>query len=423
MSETIKLRDKVTGEVITLRMKSSSPKKEERKSEPVKQITPGVDVPAINTDEAIAKRGTYWGNVKENLQSPNIARKAMGALGVVGAVPSAFNSAIGNPALEMQKGNFNPSDLAREAYLGFTGKKQGRPVDVYRRGGVPAPAASVMDFALSMSPVKTLQVAKRAFSPIAKLSDKGVAKAGSDLINASSQAEKAVGTQLNQAFLEVDTVRLDSDDAYRFIDSASKLPKVVLARLEDEFGKLDQIAQNMTVGQLRKMKQFIGKLRPSSFGKSERGVAENLDAEDLNKAYSGFKAILKDSIKKSRGEEEASKLMNLEKSYSEVSRASDYVKKTVVDPTLRKPTKGGSMAKKVTMEGDLSGRDAINTIRKSGKEARKSIDRALNSLEAFNKWQAATQFGQHAFNAMLYGGAMGGFGGYAMSKAIRRDSD
>jgi len=419
VSDTITLKNKTTGETITLRRKSIKPKEEKKTSE-MGQVTPGVNVPQVNTDEAIASRGTIASNIKDDLSSPNMARKVLGAVGIMGAPLNAIRSAVANPALEMQKGNFNPGDLAMEAWKGVSGQKQGRYIDVYRRAGVPAPAASGLDFVLSSSPLKAVQVAKKAISAVAKMSDKGIMKAGESLIKATDEAEKFVGSQVGEAFKKVETLKVDPTTLY---NSISKLPKVLLSKLEETFGNLEDFAQNATVGKVRELKHFVGKYRPSAFGKTERGLAENIDAEDMNNAYRSLKSLLSETVEKATDSKTAANLMKLEKSYSDVRRASDYVKKTVVDSTLRKPTKAGNMAGKLVVEGDVSGRDALNTLRKSGKVSKKQIDKAISSLEAFNRWRAMAEFGKHAANAALYGGAIGGLGGYVGGKLYRDQQD
>lgn len=416
MSDTITLKNKTTGEVITLKRKDSggvlSTKKKEQK-----QVTPGVNINPVNTDEAIAARGTISGNIKENFVSPNPVRKLMGVAGVASAPLSAIGAMIANPALQMQAGNFNPIDLAKEAALGITGKKQGRPVDVYRRAGIPAPVASALDFAITSSPIKLAQVGKRFFGSIAKLSDKKILQAGNSLVRATEEASRFVGEKVGAAFKRVEDIPVD---AKTFAENISKLPKILLGRVEEQFGKVQDISEKMTVGKLRQIKQFVGKYRPSAFGKSERGIAENIEAEDLNKVYGGFKELIKNTVKTATDEKTANELMKLEGSYSQVTRASDYVKKTVVDSTLLKPTKAGKMAGKIIEEGDVTGRTALNILRDSGKYSKKEIDRAISSLEAFNRWRSLSELGKHAANAALYGGAIGGLGGYAASKVYSR---
>jgi hypothetical protein len=63
----------------------------------------------------------------------------------------------------------------------------------------------------------------------------------------------------------------------------------------------------------------------------------------------------------------------------------------------------------------------MNILKKSG--ARKEINRAMSSLEAFNKWQAIAKFGQHAINAAIFGGAVGSMGGLVASKIYNRNQD
>lgn len=384
---------------------------------PKKSVT--TSAPKSNVQGEIAARGNVWENIKNDFMSPNPVRKTMGALSVVASPLTAIENTVANPSLAMQAGNFNPVDLAKEAYKGFTGQKQGQYGDVYREAGVPKPLAATAGLVLNASPIKAANMASKALSGISKMSDKGILKAGNSLINAGKQAETTVGTALNDAFKAVDNAPVDPT---LITDTLAKLPKQLLGKIEEVFGGQIDLTK-VTVGQLRKMKQLIGKYRPSAFGKDARGVSENIEADEINTVYSAMKNLMEGSVVKAAGKDVAKKLMGLEKKFSEVTRASDYVKRTVVDPILMKATEAGKMAGKIQVEGKVGGRVALNTLRNAGKEAKKSINKAMTEMEAFNRWRAASEVGRKLVNAMVYGGIGGSLGGLALGNIVKRDSD
>jgi hypothetical protein len=418
MSDIIEIKSNVTGAVVKFRRKTPEEleKQEVIKSE---QITPGVNVPKPNTDLSIAQRGNLFGNIAQNIQSPNLVRKAMGGLEAMGAPFTLLAAGIANPALEMQKGNFNPKDLLRESMAGVSGKKLGRYIDVFRRAGVPAPIASTLDIVLSTSPIKALQMAKRAIAPISKLSDKGIIQAGDSLIKASNEAEKFAGQKLGEAFKSVDNIKINTPAVKSII---SKLPKALQDKITETIGKTEGIT-DLSIKQVRQIKQIVGKYKPKMWGQEARGVAENIEAEEMNKAYSGLKQVMTNVIKKSTDKKTAENLLRMENDYSEVSNAADYIRKTIVDATLKKPTKAGFMARKMIMPQDVSGREALNVLRGSGKLARKSINKSLSNMETFNRWLMLHRLGEHALNAAMFGGIAGGIGGLLLKKATGDTND
>jgi hypothetical protein len=300
--------------------------------------------------------------------------------------------------------------------LGFTGQKMGRPIDVYRRAGMPTPLASVLDFSLTTSPLKVLQVAKKSFGSLSKLSDKGIEMAGQSLVKATEEAKRVTGIQLETAYKAVDNIKINSKV---FGSLLNRIPKTLKGEVEKLIGK--DIFTNPTVANARKLKQLVGKYKPGVFGKEERGLAENIEGEQLNKLYSQIKSVIDGAVEQGAGKKVAQGLSKMDTAFSDVSHASDYVQKTIIDPTLVMATKGGSMAKKIALEGDTTGRRALNILKSSG--ARKEINKAVDALTAFNQWQSVAQFGQHAANAALFGGAVGSMGGLVASRLYNRGQE
>lgn len=422
MSDTIKLRDKVTGEIITLRMKDTSPKSEKKAVASDKPVGIGaIDERSEKFKKEIASRGSLGGEIAGNLKSPNIMRKGMGVLGVMDAPRRAIEAGFANPALAMQAGNFNPMDLAREFKQGITGQKLGQYGDVMEIAGLPKPVSATTGLLLSSAPGKLIQMAKRGFGQIAKLSDKGMTKAGSSLIKSTEEATKFVGSKVDEAYASISSTPVDVGSVKRVFN---ELPETLGNLIKKEFGidKIDDITE-LNMGQLRQFKQLVGKYRTSAFGRDARGVADNIDSEKINSAYGMLKKIIYSTTEQAHGKKIADSITKADKAFSEVSKASDYIKKTIVDPTLLKPTKVGAMAKKFIAESDMSGRDALNTVRNSSRTARREIDRAVSELEKFNRWMGLSAIGQHAAGAAFYGGAIGGIGGYAASKVYNRNAE
>lgn len=387
-------RNKKTGEIIEIAPSPTTDKKENAASDIYTQRYG-------EAQQRIEGRGNLWGNIRGDISSPNPIRKAVGLIGAVASPASVAESAIANPALEMQSGNFRPQDLAREAALGLSGRKQGQFGDVYRVAGAPAPIAASAGLLLSAAgPIKVLKSAGNAFGKIAKLSDRGIVKAGESLINATKEAKKFTGASLGEAFKPVEGAKVDPN---RFISEIADLPKPLVAKLESIFGPLTDVGQNMTIGTLRKIKQTIGKYNPGVFGREARGLSENITADEINKVYRAIKKLIGETIENTSGKETAKKLMSLEDSYTAVERAADFVKRSVMDSTLRLPTKGGKVAKQLNLEGDVSGRSALNTLRSAGVNAKKEIDRAVSELDKFNKWRAVSSVSKRVLEAGAIG--------------------
>jgi hypothetical protein len=415
MSNTIQLKDKVSGEIITLKLKDIQKQPTQAQVAPKKDTyAEGVAIRRTAAQEQIAKRGNLWGGIKENFQSPNTIRQAAGALGVVGAPLAQLESGIANPALQIQAGNFNPVDLAKEAFLGFTGRKQGQYGDIMNIAGAPKPVSAATGVLASWSPIQAARTANKVFGAVRKMSDKGILKAGDSLIAATKEATKVTGEALEAAYKGVNNTPVNQKV---FTSILERLPKPLQAEVQTVIG--EKMWVQPTVENVRKIKQVLGKYKPSAFGKEQRGLAENIEGEKLNQLYSEIKNVIDTVVETKVGKKTAQMLSKSDEAFSKVSSASDYIQKTVTDPTLKAATKAGAMATKLAIEGDVSGRTALNILKQSG--ARREINKAIKSLEAFNKWQMIGQFGQHAANAALFGGAVGSLGGLVAGKLYNRD--
>lgn len=414
MSDTIKLRDTISGEVLTLKLKDTTPIKKD-KPQAKESYSEKVGRLRAETTEEIAKRGSYWGGIKENLMSPNPVKRTLGVLGVVGAPFAALEGAVANPSLALQRGEVNPLALAKEAYLGATGKKQGQYGDVYRDSGfVPKPVAAGAGLLLNVSPIKALQTVNKTFGAIKKLSDKGIIKAGESLIKATQEATKVTGVGLEKAYQPLNNITVNSKAVKSLLD---KMPSVLRDEITQRFSGVN--FANPTVAVVREIKQIIGKYKPNVFGKGERGIAENIEAARIEQLYAMTKKIINSVVESRVGKKAAEVLSKTDDAFHSVSNASDYIQKSIIDATLKQATKAGSMAKKIAIEGDVSGRAAMNVLKRSG--ARKEINKAMDALQAFNKWQAIHFWTQKGINAALFGGVAGSIGGQAMRKVSGED--
>jgi len=399
----MKLINKKTGEEIDL-----SPKKEQPKS------------PQEKTQERIQERGKIQDSIKRVATEKSGIKKAIAVSEVVDAPFAAIESAIANPSLEFQKGNFNPQNAVKEAILGLSLQKQGQYGDVMKNAGYNPVIADTLGLVLHLSPVKVYTEVSKTFGAISKLSDKAMLKAGDNLLDAVNQAKTAAGTKVTEEFAKhADSVPVDG---FKFIEDISKLPEPVMKRAEIVFGDLADFANGLTVGKVREFKRFLGKVKPNSYGQAERGIQENLDVQDLNKVYSNLKTRMESTLSDAASgvdKKTVQYLMKLEEAYSEVVDAGRYIRKQIVDPTLEVPSKVGQFAKKVVSDEDMSGRIALTKIKKTSGEAMKRINSAMKQIESFNSNQKIKQVAGRAINTAIWGGAVGGAAGGSIARRIR----
>lgn len=398
----MKIVNKKTGAVIDL----SSPSKPVESKEKA-------------TEKRIESRGTIQESAKKMVKGKG-AEKVVGGLEVASAPFSSLESGIANPMLEMQKGNVNPMDLVKESILGFSLQKQGQYGDVMKSAGYNPLVADSAGLLLSLAPAKVFMGVSKTFGNISKMSDKGLMKAGTGIIDATNEAKNAIGKKVGEAFGK--HANHLGVDGLEFINDISEIPKPVLNKLEVAFGPMEDFAKGLTIGKLREFKTYLGKLKPNSFGKSEHGIQESLDVKDLSKAYGKVRQRMYDTIKSSGIDKKVSDhLMNLEDSFSTVMDARRFIKKRVVDPTLNIPSQVGTFAGEVTKGINPTARIALSEIKRASSKARSGINKAMSQIESFERWQSAKQVASHAAKAAVYGGVAGGIGG-AILRKVQGDS-
>ncbi len=405
-----KIRNKVTGEIIDLQ--TSKPVVSDAGKERSEGLLKKFNRLSKESEERITERGTIQKQVRTQFEKPELMGKLAATLTVIGAPFSAIESAIANPVLLAQQGNLSPLALAKESLVGLALQKQGQFGDVFKNIAIQKDVADVMGLTVSLAGATfLLKKLTGAFGTVAKMSDKGILKAGKFLINAADKAKKVVGVRIGKAFSTVDDIPANG---IQFLDDVIRLPKSVLKRAEEIFGNLDDFADKLTVGKLREFKRFLGKLKPGAFGKGERGISETIDVIDLNKGFAKVKNLMKKTLEKSQGKKITDNLMDLEANFSDVIRAGNTIRKAVIDPTLRKATKAGKVAAGLGKEGDVTTRTALNILRKASAESKKAVDKSIILLNRFNRQRQLAEFGKRAIGAAAFGGVAGAVGGRAL---------
>lgn len=404
----MKIMNKKTGEVIDLSSEKEAPKSRE-----------------AQTEERIKSRGTIQDSVKKLGSSDSLVKKAIATADIADAPFSAIESGIANVGLKVQKEGLplnkemamagpmgNAKDIGatiKEAVLGLTLQKQGQYGDIMKNAGYNPILADTAGIVLHLSPAKVYSEVAKTFGAISKMSDQGLMKAGDNLLNAVNQAKTAAGVKVSQEFAKgADNVPVDG---LKFIEDVSKLPGPVMKKAEVAFGDMSDFANGLTVGKLREFKRFLGKIRPSSYGQAERGLQETLDVKDLNTVYGNIKKRMVETLSSGMKKNEVEYLMKLEDAYSEVANAGRFIRKSINDPILRKPTRVGEFTKSISNQFDSSSRNALNTIKKTSREAMARINSAMKEIESFNRSQIAKSVASHVAKAAVYGGIAGGIGG------------
>jgi len=344
-------------------------------------------------DEDIAKRGKI--QTQENIE--RVKGKGFGSkvLGVLGLAAEPFvrgESAIANVGLAAQRGVINPRFLAQEAKAGLTGVKQGQFGDIAKAGLAStgqegalanATAATVGFVATMLSPIAAVSRVVKTFGKLSKFTDKGIRIAGKNLVSASDDAVEILGKELNQVYAPLNTMKGKTDDA--LFDAVSKLPKTVIDDIVEQTGKsIEDIVLEPTIGNLREVKRIVGEFRPSAFGKEAVGADVLKEGKNINKAYGTLKNSIQDVLAQNKMGKEGKRLLAADDAFSEIMSASKFVKKQVVDKTLRKATKAGSTATGIQKAGDLTTRESLNILKSAGGSARRNIVSAVQHLERYN---------------------------------------
>lgn len=364
----------------------------------------------------ISSRGTLWNEIGGNLTSPNMLRKGLGGLQVLGAPLELAKSGVANPSLLMQQGDLNPGRLLNESALGLTGQKQGSLSDVYNVAGSHPLLSGGVELGFDLAaPVQAMRSVSKAMLGVSKLSDGAIRKGGEQLIQATQSASETIGKSVGDAFKQYNAIPVDKSTFKRVL---SKIPKELNGVVKEELGQdLAKLVPN--IENMRALKQIVGKYRPGTFGRELRGLSENIKGDQINNLYGSMKSVITNTLAKATSIKRAEQLLVLEDRASDVYAASDKLKSIVTDPKLLSPTRFGNLAEGYSSAKDTAVRDAMNIIRSNGKGAKKLIDATASAIEKFNRHQKLIGVAKHVAGAATYGGAVGAAGGLAVRKGSK----
>lgn len=373
------------------------------------------------TQEAMARRVDPVDRLKEEVMTPydflNHPIKSTLKPFVAGiktlAIPAdrAF-SALGGLGVGLQR--VEGADAFKRFKEGLTGEKQYRLFDPMRNIGAPEILTTPVEMFTEIAvPVAAMSRANKLFSGVTNATDAKLLQAGDDLIKGANEATNILGSKLDQAYSKINSVPVKAEGV---LDDISKLPKDIIDHLEDEVGKLDEFLNNFNIEKARKLKQVLGELRPGSFGKAEKGAVEMIQDKKTEKAYSAIKKIMQKSLTDQGYTKEANKLLEADSAFTEAIRAAKFVKKTITDPTIMKPTKTSTMALKLAKEGDMTGRVALTTLKSAGLQANLKITKAIEALNKYNRKLLLTKSAGYMARGASYGAAAGLVGGKLAEK-------
>jgi hypothetical protein len=374
-----------------------------------------------SVDERIEERGTAFFKERSDewMQSSGVVDPLLKGLKVIDTPRQRTEAAISNAMLAAQEGRFD--DIVDEFKKGAKGEKLGEIGDVFRNSGIPImdsePVAATAGFLVSMvSPLALIGRANKALRGLLKSTDKKVLVAGKNLLKGADDAVNVIGRNLNKAYSKVDDVAVDG---IKLINSFDDAPKLLVKNIEKELGRgLDDLAQNVTVKDIRKIKGLIGEVKPTSFGKEAKGLVETIETKNINKTYSKVKKLIQETLQSEGLSKEAEHLLRADEAFTDTINASKFIKKAVTESTLLKPTQGGKIAMGLVKEGDISTRLALTTLRGAGGQARKNINQAIDSLNKYNRHLSTISLLRTTGKAALFGGAVGAVGGKVASKVM-----
>jgi hypothetical protein len=413
----MKIRNKLTGEVVTIRRSQPQASTSVDTSTPKEDYLDMTKRVGQDIQSDITKRGDYLMDTAADMASLNPMRKGLGVLKTAGMPMTSVVSGISNPMLQMQQGNFNPSQLAEEAYKGFTLQKQGRLGDVYRGAGMEKNAAGLLGFGVEMlAPAAALSRVNKFFGKLTTKADLKMEGASEDILKAGEQALSISGTKINQLLAPYKNVSVYTDDA---LDAIKDLPKAVVDKIKKEVPEINEVGK-FTIDSLRRVKQVLGKYAPSKFNKGT--PEETIATVDYNEAYgklaNAFHKAVRGATKTSK---EADDLIKAENIFTKITRAESYLRNKLIDRNTQFATRGGELSKSLKNPYVSTPRKALDILKTAGGDNRALIGGAEASMNSFNRWLMMKGLTQHAGSAALFGGAIGGIGGYVGGKLYKRD--
>ena len=115
---------------------------------------------------------------------------------------------------------------------------------------------------------------------------------------------------------------------------------------------------------------------------------------------------------------QAEHVTKMEKAFEATINASDYVRRSIMSPILRKPTRIDRIARGVQKSGDISTRTAINQLLHGGKLAQNSMMTAIDAINSYNRYMWISETGGKIANYAVLGGVAGSIGARSASRAF-----
>src|SRR3990167_2871987 len=321
-------------------------------------------------------------------------------------------SAVAGMGLGLQKGNFGEG--LKNMKKGFLGQKNQQLGDLVRTTGFGKkfnePLSATTGFIAEMvTPAKLVNNGMKMLGKVTKWSDKGMMQAGQNLIKGADDAVMTIGKKLDEVYSSINQVKVKPDT---ILDDFSKLPEPVIKHIEEQVGmNFDEMLSDFDIARARQLKGVLGKLKPSAWGKGDKGAVELVTDEQMNKAYGSVKQAMQEGLINSGFKKNAESLLNADDAFSETMNASRFIKKTITEPVLRKPTRAGRAASRLQGEEDIAMRESLNVIKSAGGHARKNITKAVSQMEHFNRVRGASRAAGILGRSVVYGGVSGGITG------------
>jgi len=394
----------------------------ENRSKPsVSTLTPSPGLPReAEVQRLISKRTGPVETLRKEIETPFEFRKhpfkSTLKIPITGAkflgIPvSRASAAIGGfgLGLQKQKGFKESFKMGRE---GLLGEKEFRAFDPIRKTGVlPDIVTDIAEVATEIAvSLKALSgIGKILRGPIQKLSDKKLLKIGRDLVKSTDDAVTATGKPLTKAYQPINQLSVKTD---KVLNEVADLEPQIVRHLEKEIGQnIDEFMENFTIEKARQLKGALAKLKPASFGKEARGAIDTVIDKQVSRTYSSIKKSMQETLDTQGLKKAANKLLKADEDFEDTINASRFIKRTITDPLLKKPTRVGRVAGGIEREGDVTTRSALNKLRESNIFVKQRINNIVDGLEEFNKIQKRKRFvgqvGQSVLRGVVVGGTVG----------------
>lgn len=325
-----------------------------------------------------------------------------------------YEAGMANAALALQDGKYD--EFTKSVEDGWSGKKIGELGDVYRKAGFPEYAASTLGLAASFAPVlKTIGSAVKMTgrmvtgSKVAgKVVDRFSKIAGEKIVKASDIAVDYMAKSLENAYAPVNRMAVDGME---FITKMTGINKNVVKNLESAIGKnIDDLATSVNIADVRALKSTMGKLKPNAFGLDDLGRQANYSSDEYNKAYAVISDILHSTLTRNGAGKASTAILKADDAFVNMLNSTQKIKRIVVDPVVKKPLRGGILAKQVIAPKDTSTRYAINQIYSASRESAKATKEALRAMNHYNSIVKTQEAVGKVLNYAVYGGMAGSIG-------------